>query len=129
MKELRPTYPHRLRSTHTRIMESKRANPNYKSSEQQVSDALKEMGQFFESSEIKNAISPVRASDLYEDFKATYFSLCNPYKAFKRMKLTVIEEYGVHKNRHVFAVRDDNRKWNLLEVGYFTGYIRIERVI
>jgi hypothetical protein len=122
-------YPHRLRSTHTRIMDAKRADPNYKSAETIVSDALKEMGQFFESSEMKNAISPVRASDTYELYRPVYFSLCNPYKAFKRLKLTFIEEYGVHNNRHIFAVRDDNRKWNLLEVGYFTEFIEIKRIV
>ena len=128
MKELRPSYPHRLRSTHTRIMESKRANPNYKSSEQQVSDALKEMGQFFDNSEMKNAISPVRASDTYELYRPVYFSLCNPYKAFTFLKLKVIETYGVHNNRAVYAMWDDNKHWNLLEIGFFTEYIELKRI-
>mgnify|MGYP003529290428 CR=1 FL=1 len=129
MKELRPSYPHRLRSTHTRIMDAKRADPNYKSAETIVSDALKEMGQFFESSEMKNAISPVRASDIYELYRPVYFSLCNPYKAFKRLNLIVIETYGVHNDRAVYAVWNDNGKWGLLEVGFFTGHIEIERIL
>jgi hypothetical protein len=119
---------YRLAAKHAKIMRERRAAEGYKSSEQQVSDALKEMGQFFESSEMKNAISPVRASDLYEDFKAVYFSLCNPYKVFTFLKLKVIETYGVHNDRAVYAVWDDNRRWNLLEVGFFTEYIELKRI-
>lgn len=91
--------------------------------------ALKEMGQFFENQSLNLSVSSIRASDVYEAYKPVYFSLCNPYKAFKRLNLTVIETYGVHNNRAVYAVWNDNGKWGLLEVGFFTEHIEIKKIL
>lgn len=117
-----------LRTTNRKRLRERAASGGL-SSEEIVSDSLKEMGQFFEDSEMNRAIAPIRASDFYEAFKPIYFSLFNPYKAFKRLKLTVIEEYGVHNNRAVYAAWDDNGKWNLFEVLFTKEFIEIKRIL
>ena len=66
--------------------------------------------------------------DEFRGFKPVYFSLCNPYKAFGKLGLTVIEHFEGISEKAVYAVINEG-KWQVLEVKITKENIKIQRVL
>lgn len=73
-------------------------------------------------------IHSIQAQDRFRGFKPVYFSLCNPYKAFGKLGLTVIEHFEGINEKAVYAVRNEG-KWQVLEVKITKENIKIQRVL
>jgi len=75
-----------------------------------------------------NNIHSIQAQDRFRDFKPVYFSLCNPYKAFGKLGLTVIEHFEGISEKAVYAVKNEG-KWQVLELIITKEQIKIQRVL
>ena len=98
-------------------------------SDKTANTEIERRGRFYATLDSESNIFTNEAKGLLENYKSVFFNLNNPYKAFERLDLRIIETFGkVGENVFLYALRDDENKYTLIEVSFFKEKIKLKSV-
>jgi len=87
---------------------------------------IERRGRFYATLDSESNIFTNEAKGLLENHRSIFFNLNNPYKAFERLDLRVIESFGkVNENVFLYALRDDENKYILIELSFYKEKIKL----
>lgn len=98
-------------------------------SDKTANTEIERRGRFYASLDSESNIFTNEAKRLLENYKSVFFNLTNPYKAFERLDLRIIETFGkVGENVFLYALRDDENKYTLIELSFYKEKIKLIKV-
>lgn len=90
---------------------------------------IEKRGRFYATLDSESNIFTNEAKGLLENYKSVFFNLTNPYKAFERLDLRIIETFGkVNENVFLYALHDDENKYTLIEISFYKEKIKLKSV-
>ena len=98
-------------------------------SDKTANTEIERRGRFYATLDSESNIFTNEAKGLLENYKSVFFNLNNPYKAFERLDLRIIETFGkVGENVFLYAAKDDENKYTLIEISFYKEKIKLKSV-